>query len=181
MAVGGGGDGEGVGKGSLRHAAQGLAGRLLAALLVRGKVKRDEKHQVRRQDTDTGESRKLLAGAATSVGHPREVSRGEVRVRCKVDEAEINDELDDLETGDPLLPPDADAAGALEVVPVHDDVDRQVERDGNPRDGGRADELGVAEEGSGAVVVAVEESYTLLARACNGNGARATGRVVSTH
>jgi hypothetical protein len=37
-----------------------------------------------------------------------------------------------LESGNPLLPPDADAARALEVVPVHDDVDRQVERDGHP-------------------------------------------------
>lgn len=44
----------------------------------------------------------------------------------------INDELDDLETGDPLLPPDADATSALEVVPVHDDVNHQVESDGNP-------------------------------------------------
>jgi hypothetical protein len=70
---------------------------------------------------------------------------------------EINDELDDLETGDPLLPPDADATGALEVVPVHDDVDHQVEGDRDPGDGGEADELGVAEESGGAVVVAVEE------------------------
>ena len=51
---------------------------------------------------------------------------------------EINDELDDLETGDPLLPPDADAARALEVVPVHDDVDGQVEGDGHPGNGSRA-------------------------------------------
>lgn len=39
---------------------------------------------------------------------------------------EIDDELDDLETGDPLLPPDLDATGALEVVPVHDHVHHQV-------------------------------------------------------
>jgi hypothetical protein len=45
---------------------------------------------------------------------------------------EIDDELDDLETSDPLLPPDADTAGTLEVVPVHDDVDAEVEGDGNP-------------------------------------------------
>lgn len=44
----------------------------------------------------------------------------------------VNDELDDLQTRDPLLPPDADAAGALEVVPVHDDVDHQVEGDWDP-------------------------------------------------
>ena len=74
----------------------------------------------------------------------------------------INDELDDLETGDPLLPPDTDATRALEVVPVHDDVDSQVKGDGNPRDGGRADQLGVAEKSSGAMVVAVEESCKML-------------------
>ena len=70
----------------------------------------------------------------------------------------VNDELDDLETSDPLLPPDTDAASALEVVPVHDDVDGEVEGDDNPRDRGRADELGVAEEGGCAMVIAVEES-----------------------
>lgn len=77
----------------------------------------------------------------------------------------INDKLDDLKTGDPLLPPDADAARALEVVPVHDDVNHQVERDRDPGDGGEADELGVAEESSRAVVVAVEEGCSGLALA----------------
>jgi hypothetical protein len=65
--------------------------------------------------------------------------------------------LDDLHDGDVALPPDADAARALEVVPVHDDVHHQVQRDGHPRDGRVADELGVAEQGRGAVVVRVEE------------------------
>lgn len=45
---------------------------------------------------------------------------------------EVNDKLDDLEASDPLLPPDTDAASALEVVPVHDDMNRQVEGDRNP-------------------------------------------------
>jgi len=45
---------------------------------------------------------------------------------------EINDKLDDLKTGDPFLPPDADTTRALEVVPVHNDVDRQVKGDWNP-------------------------------------------------
>lgn len=163
-----GADSERVGQRSLRHTAQRLAGSLLAALLVGGKVEGDEEHQVRRQDTHARESGKLLAGAAASVGHVGEVSRGEVGVRGKVDEAEVDDELDDLETGDPLLPPDADAAGRLEVVPVHDDVDSQVEGDWDPRDGGRANELGVAEESSGAVVVAVEEGCAVLATAMTG-------------
>lgn len=75
---------------------------------------------------------------------------------------EIDDELDDLETSDPLLPPDADTAGTLEVVPVHDDVDAEVEGDGNPGDGSGANQLGVAEESSRAVVVAVEEGCRVL-------------------
>jgi len=70
---------------------------------------------------------------------------------------EINDELDDLEDRDPLLPPDPDAPGRLEVVPVHDDVDGEVERDGNPGDGGRANQLRVAQQRGRAMVVAVEE------------------------
>jgi hypothetical protein len=45
---------------------------------------------------------------------------------------EINDKLDDLKTGNPFLPPDSDAARALEIVPVHDNVDHQVQGDHGP-------------------------------------------------
>lgn len=38
----------------------------------------------------------------------------------------VNDELDDLEGGDPLLPPDTNTTRALEVIPVHDNVDHEV-------------------------------------------------------
>jgi len=54
-----------------------------------------------------------------------------LRVRCKVDEAEVDDELDDLDSCDPFLPPDADSTRSLEVVPVHDDVDSQIEGNWN--------------------------------------------------
>jgi hypothetical protein len=74
----------------------------------------------------------------------------------------IDDKLDDLQTGDPLLPPDPDTTGTLEVVPVHDDVDEEVDGDGHPLDRGQADQLGVAEEGSGAMVVCVKEGQGLL-------------------
>lgn len=70
---------------------------------------------------------------------------------------EINDELDDLETSNPLLPPDADTTSALEVVPVHDDVHSQVKGNGNPRDSSGTDELSVAEKSSSTMVVGVEE------------------------
>ena len=51
----------------------------------------------------------------------------DVRVGCKVNEEEVDYELDNLDSGDPFLPPDTDTARRLEVVPVHDDVDCQVE------------------------------------------------------
>lgn len=152
-----------VGKRSLGHAAEALsAGRGLSLLLVGGKVEGDEENEVRADGDDTGESSKLLARALASIGHPLEVGRGKVGVRGEVDESEINDELDDLETGNPLLPPNTDTTSALEVVPVHDDVDEEVQDDGNPRDGGGTDELSVAEESGGTMVVAVEEGERLL-------------------
>ena len=55
----------------------------------------------------------------------------EVRVGCEVDKDEVDDELDYLNSGNPFFPPDSDATGCLEVVPVHDDVDCQVECDWN--------------------------------------------------
>lgn len=69
----------------------------------------------------------------------------------------VNDELQDLQHGDVLLPPNANTASALEVVPVHHNVNQQVDGDGNPLHSGQANELGVAQEGSGTMVVGVEE------------------------
>ena len=45
---------------------------------------------------------------------------------------EIDNELKDLKPCDPFFPPDADPAGALEVVPLHEHVDEQVQSDGYP-------------------------------------------------
>lgn len=44
----------------------------------------------------------------------------------------VEDELSDLANGDVLLPPDADSSRALEVVPVHDNVDSQVQGNDGP-------------------------------------------------
>jgi hypothetical protein len=60
------------------------------------------------------------------------VSKNQSFLRVKWRQTEVNDELSDLKTGDPLLPPDADTTGRLEVVPVHDNVNHQVEGNGNP-------------------------------------------------
>lgn len=79
----------------------------------------------------------------------------------KVDKDQVDQELDDLEPGDPLLPPDADTARAEEVVPVHDHVDAEVQDDGDPFDGGSAGQLRVAEQRGRAVVVGVQEQQFL--------------------
>lgn len=75
---------------------------------------------------------------------------------------EVDNELEDLEARDPFLPPDANATRALEIVPVHHHMDRQVQRDDDPRDRRRANKLGVAKERRGAVMVAVQERQGLL-------------------
>lgn len=138
------------------------ASTLLDWLLVCRCVEPDEEEEVRAENSHTGECSKLLS-CADSVGwEPWEVAGAEVGVRCKVDESEINHELDDLEHGDVLLPPNSDSTSRLEVVPVHDNVNHQVEGDGHPGDGGVAEELGVAKEGGGTVVVGVEEGERLL-------------------
>lgn len=68
----------------------------------------------------------------------------EVGVTGKVDEDEVDDELCNLENGDVLLPPDTDAARRLEVVPVHDNVDEEVQGNGYPGDGRVTEKLGEA-------------------------------------
>jgi len=69
----------------------------------------------------------------------------------------VDDKLDDLEAGDPFLPGDADAPSALEVIPVHDHMHHQVQRDRDPRYRGMADKLRIAEKCSRAMVVAMKE------------------------
>lgn len=75
---------------------------------------------------------------------------------------QINDELHDLEDRDILLPPDPNPASVLEVIPVHHDMDREVQRDGDPGNSGRADELRIAEQRRRAMVVRVQEGKGLL-------------------
>jgi len=141
----------------LNQGAGGTVAALLLWLLVSSGVESEEEEEVAGQDDHASKSSKLLTGANTGVWHPWEVAVGEVGVGCKVDEAEVDDELDDLHDSDVLLPPDADATCGLEVVPVHDDVNGQVEGDWNPGDSGIAEELDVGEERGRTVVVGVEE------------------------
>lgn len=75
---------------------------------------------------------------------------------------DVNDELENLQHSDVLLPPNAHTAGTLEVVPVHDNVNQQVDGDGHPLHGSHTDKLGVAQESGGTVVVGVEEGQGLL-------------------
>ena len=155
----------GSGEGLILHlneSAGSASATLLDRLLVGGDVESDEEDEVAGQDAHASERSELLAGADTGGRQPGEVAGGEVGIGREVDEAQVDDELGDLEDGDVLLPPNANATGGLEVVPVHDNVDGQVEGDDNPGDGGVAEELGVAEKRGGTVVVCVQESERLL-------------------
>jgi len=134
----------------------------LAVLLVGGDVERDEEDEVRAKDSHARESSEFLSSTATRVWHPWKVGGGEVCVRGKVNKDKVNHELNDLETSNPFLPPDANATRALEVVPVHDNVNHQVKSNWDPGHRSQANQLGVAEKGSRAMMVAVEESQWLL-------------------
>lgn len=163
----------------LASVAAGTSG--LGGLVVGGNVEGDEQNQVGADDADTSHGSEFLTGTLAHVGEPREVGGGEVGVRGEVDEAlklsvfpffagfralkrltDVNDELEDLQHGDVLLPPNANATGALEVVPVHHDVDQQVDGDGHPLHGSHTDKLSVAEQGGSTVVVGVKEGQWLL-------------------
>lgn len=146
-------------------------------LRIRRRVEGDEEEEVRREDADTGHGGEFLAGAVAGVGHPGPVGGGEVGVGCEVDEAwgllvgwrilrqvgkgrtEIDDELGDLHDGDVLFPPDADASGALEIVPVHDNMDGYVQRNGDPLYGCVPYELSVAKKSSCGMVVTMEKCW----------------------
>jgi hypothetical protein len=116
----------------LNQSAGGTVAALLCGLLVGCGVEGEEQEEVGAENGHTSEGGELLTSADTHVGHVGEVSEGEVGVRGEVNKAKVNDKLEDLHDGDVLLPPDADTTCGLEVVPVHDDVDHQVQGDGNP-------------------------------------------------
>ena len=146
----------------LHKSTRRAASTLLNRLLERRDINPNKQHEITAQNPHPCECRKFLPSADSCRRQPREILRGEISVGGEVDETEIDDELDDLEDGDVFLPPDADAARGLEVVPVHYDVHGEVEGYGDPGDGGVAEELGEAEEGGGAVVVGVEEGEGFL-------------------
>ena len=106
----------------LDQCTRGPTATLLDRFFVGADVEADEQHQITRQYPHARESGEFLSSARPGRGQPGEVARGEVGVGGEVDEAEVDDELGDLQHGDVFFPPDADAAGGLEVVPVHDDV-----------------------------------------------------------
>lgn len=118
---------------SLGHTSEGLpSSRRPSILLVRSEVEQEEENEVRTEDTNSSEGSKFFPRTRTPVGHPRKISGAEISVGCEVDKSEVDNELDDLQPCNPLFPPDVNTASALEVVPVHDNMDCQVQSDGNP-------------------------------------------------
>jgi hypothetical protein len=145
------------------HASEGLAStRRLSSLLVRGEVEGDEENEVRADNNNTSKGGKLLSSTLAGVGHPGEICKGKVCVRCEVDEADVDDELDYLEASDPLLPPDTDPTITLKVVPVHDNVNCQIQRNDSPLNRGMPNQLGIAQDSSRTMVIAVEERQRFL-------------------
>ena len=135
---------------------------LLGLLSVDLDVEGDEQDQVGGDDRATGQGGQSCSRAGQVGGILWVVVVHDLDVDSKVDEAQVDEKLDDLETGDPLLPPDTDASGGEEIVPVHDDVDKQVEGDWDPRDWGSTNQLGIAEERCCTVMVSMQESQLLL-------------------
>jgi len=130
---------------------------LLLLLPVCRKIERDEQKKVRAQYSHSSKGCEFFTGTFAHVWYPREVGRREIRVGGKVDEAEVDNKLDNLEHRDILLPPDSDTASRLEVIPVHDNMYGKVEGDGYPGDRSVANKLGVAQESRSAVVVGMKK------------------------
>ena len=127
----------------------------LTFFLVGYDVERDKEKEVGGEYSHASESCEFLSSAFACIRYPRPVGRSEVGVGREVDEAwerielevgrwrgkgrekervntEVNNKLHNLKSGDPLLPPDLDATRALEVVPVHEDVNHKVECNRDP-------------------------------------------------
>jgi hypothetical protein len=127
----------------------------LAIFPVGCNVEVDEEDEVGGDGNDASESGEFFTRALAGIGHPGPVCRGEVCVGCEVDEAwrkdrrlesevygqndekdwvhtNINNKLNNLKTSDPFLPPNSDAPRALEIVPVHENVNHEIESNHDP-------------------------------------------------
>lgn len=104
-----------------------------SSLLVGDAVKVDEQQKIRTQESTTENGRGLCTGTAAHVGHMGPVSGGKVGISTEIDDKEINDELGDLKGGQVLLPPNLGTSSGAEIVVVHQDMDGQVEYNGDPR------------------------------------------------
>lgn len=81
----------------LGHASEGSAGtRRLAILVVCGEVEQDEENKVRTDNDNPGKCGKFLSSTVACSRHPGKICRGKVSVRGKIDEAQVDDKLDDL-------------------------------------------------------------------------------------
>lgn len=141
----------------------GLLRRLLS---VNVNVEGDEQNEVRRQDGATRVCCEHCTGTVTTDwqgSDPQvEVVEDDLLVGSEINETEVQNELDDLETSNPFLPPNADTSCSQEVVPVHNDVHTEVEHDRHPRNWGQTDQLGVTKKCGCTMVVSVQESQLLL-------------------
>jgi len=135
-------------------------GLLLVGLLVES----NEEEEITGEECTSENGGAFRASALSTVGDLGSISGSEKSVGSKVDDAEIDDELGDLASGEVLLPPDLVSNGSSGVVSVHENVDGQVENDGDPRDGSATVKLNVAQKSGVGVVEDVEELEGLLLR-----------------
>lgn len=136
---------------------------LLGALgLVHLDVEGNEQEQVTSQDQVAVGSSQFGTVTVTNVWQRWEVSEGIVGVSSKVNKHQVDQELNDLESGDPFLPPHSDTSSTQEVVEVHDNMDGQVQSDWDPFNGGGTSQLSVTQQGSGTMVVGVQKQQLLL-------------------
>lgn len=132
-------------------------------LLVRLAVEDYKEDQVGRENGHATKNGMLLSGrAGTQVGQMSEVCGSPVCVGCKVDDAQVDDELEDLHRCDGALPGNSDLERSQSIVCIHDDMYEEVQSDDDPADRSPAKKLGEAEQCRGPVVVDVEESKGLL-------------------
>jgi len=107
-------------------------------------VEVDEEEQVAGQE-EASEDSSRLGSRAGAIGRQRgEVGGSVVRVGAEIDHKQINDKLGDLHGGQMFLPPDASSSSGGIVVVVHDDMDSEVDRDGDPLDTSLAIKLRIA-------------------------------------
>lgn len=124
-------------------------------------IETDEQEEVAGKQEGSKRGSNLFSSAVIVIRHEGPECRGEVVVRAKVDDKQVNNELSNLQGSKILLPPNAVSSSSASVIVIHQDVNHEVKDNRHPRHTGSAIQLSETQHHGHAMMVPMQKSDIL--------------------